>query len=62
MQKMDIGCGPYKRLLDSFHQSESPYTRCPMSRHRTVSVRHRTLLVYEGNQSHVIKNMAARVP
>ncbi len=26
MQKMDIGCGPYKRLLDNFHQSESPYT------------------------------------
>ena len=26
MQKMDVGCGPYKRLLDSFHQSESPYT------------------------------------
>ncbi len=26
MQKMDIGCGPYKRLLDSFHQSEPPYT------------------------------------
>ncbi len=23
---MDIGCGPYKRLLDNFHQSESPYT------------------------------------
>ncbi len=26
MQKMDIGCGPYKRSLDNFHQSESPYT------------------------------------
>ena len=26
MQKMDIGCGPYKRLPDNFHQSESPYT------------------------------------
>ena len=26
MQKMDVGCGPYKRLLDSFHQSELPYT------------------------------------
>ena len=25
-QKMDICCGPYKRLLGSFHQSESPYT------------------------------------
>ncbi len=23
---MDIGCGPYKRLVDNFHQSESPYT------------------------------------
>ena len=23
---MDVGCGPYKRLLDNFHQSESPYT------------------------------------
>ncbi len=23
---MDIGCGAYKRLLDNFHQSESPYT------------------------------------
>ncbi len=23
---MDIGCGPYTKLLDSFHQSESPYT------------------------------------
>ncbi len=32
-----------------------------MSRHGTISARHRTLLVYEGNQSHVIKNMAARV-
>ncbi len=27
----------------------------------TVSARHRTLLVYEENQSHVIKNVAARV-
>ena len=36
-------------------------SRCPMSRHHTVSARHRTLLVYEGYQSHVIKNMAARV-
>ncbi len=26
MQKMDAGCGPYKRLLDNFDQSESPYT------------------------------------
>ncbi len=26
MQKMDIGCGPNKRLLDNFRQSESPYT------------------------------------
>ncbi len=26
MQKMDIGCGPYKRLLDNFNQFESPYT------------------------------------
>ncbi len=23
---MDVGCGPYKRLLDNFHQYESPYT------------------------------------
>ena len=23
---MDKGCGPYKRLLDSFHQFSSPYT------------------------------------
>ncbi len=28
-----------------------------MLRHRTVSLQHRTLLVYEGNPSHVIKNM-----
>ncbi len=26
MQKMDIGCGPYKKLMDNFHQCESPYT------------------------------------
>ncbi len=26
MQKMDVGCEPYKRLLVNFHQSESPYT------------------------------------
>ena len=26
MQKMDVGCGPYKRLPDNFHQSESPDT------------------------------------
>ncbi len=26
MQKMDVGCGPYKRLLGNFHQSEPPYT------------------------------------
>ncbi len=26
MQKMNVGCGPYERLLDNFHQSESPYT------------------------------------
>ncbi len=26
MQKLDIGCGPYKRLLDNFHQFDSPYT------------------------------------
>ncbi len=26
MQKMDVGCGPYKRLLDNFHQSQSSYT------------------------------------
>ncbi len=26
MQKMHVGCGPYKRLLDNFHQSGSPYT------------------------------------
>ncbi len=32
----------------------------PMSRLCTVSARHHTLLVCEGNQSHVIKNMAAR--
>ncbi len=25
MQKMDVGCGPYKKLLDNFHQSELPY-------------------------------------
>ncbi len=45
------------------HQNLSfkTYPRCPMSRHRTVSARHRTSLVYEGNQSHVIKNMAARM-
>ena len=36
-------------------------TRCPIARHRTVSARPRTLLVYEGNESHVIKNMAATV-
>ncbi len=23
---MDIGCGPYKRFLDNFNQSESAYT------------------------------------
>ncbi len=23
---MDVGCGPYKRLLGNFPQSESPYT------------------------------------
>ncbi len=37
------------------------YTRCPIARHRTVIARPRTLLVYEGNESHVIKNMAATV-
>ncbi len=26
MQKMNVGCGPYKRLPDNFHQSKSPYT------------------------------------
>ncbi len=36
-------------------------TRCPIARHRTVNARPRTLLVYEGNESHVIKNMAATV-
>ncbi len=36
-------------------------SRCPIVRHRTVNVRPRTLLVYEGNESHVIKNMAATV-
>ncbi len=30
----------------------------PIARHRTVSARHHTLLVYEGNLSHVIKNRA----
>ncbi len=30
----------------------SPYSRCPMSWHCTVSARHHTLLVYEGNQKH----------
>ncbi len=25
MQKMHKGCGQYKRLMDGFHQSESPY-------------------------------------
>ncbi len=39
----------------------SATTRCPIARHRTVSARPRTLLVYEGNKSHVIKNMAATV-
>ncbi len=33
-------------------------TRCPIARHRTVNARPRPLLVYEGNESHVIKNMA----
>ena len=36
-------------------------TRCLIVRHRTVSAQHRTLLAYEGNKSHVIKNMAAAV-
>ncbi len=36
-------------------------TRCPIARRRTVNARPRTLLVYEGNESHVIKNMAATV-
>ncbi len=35
--------------------------RCPITWHRTVNARTRSLLVYEGNESHVIKNMAATV-
>ncbi len=41
--------------------SDMASTRCPIARHHTVSARPRTLLVYEGNKSHVIKNMAATV-
>ncbi len=37
------------------------HTRCPIARHRTVNARPRTLLVYEGNESQVIINMAATV-
>ncbi len=36
-------------------------TRYPIAQHRRVSARPCTLLVYEGNKSHVIKNMAATV-
>ncbi len=36
-------------------------TRCPIARHRTVNARPRTLLVYEGKESHFIKNIAATV-
>ncbi len=31
----------------------TPLTRCPIARHRTVNARPRTLLVYEGNESHL---------
>ncbi len=37
----------------------TPSARWPIAWHHTVIARHHTLLVYEGNQSHVIKNMAA---
>ncbi len=36
-------------------------SRCPIARHRTVNARPRTLLIYEGSESHVIKNMATTV-
>ncbi len=46
-------------ILLSSPYSPKTYTRWPIAWHRTVSVQHHTLLVYEGNWSHVIKNMAA---
>ncbi len=30
-------------------------SRCPIARHRTVNARPRTVLVYEGNESHTEK-------
>ncbi len=44
-----------------FHSNCTAYARCPIAGHHTVSALHHTLLVYEGSQSHVIKNMAARM-
>ena len=40
-------CRLYYMFIESMHVHIS---RCPMSRHRTVSERHHTLLVYEGIQ------------
>ncbi len=48
--------GASREVTTTVYQS-----RCPIARHRTENARPRTLLVYEGNDSHVIKNMAATV-
>ena len=65
MMYLAYTCGKCKEArVSQFSRFKHLYlisSRCPIARHRTVSARPRTLLVYEGNKSHVIKNMAATV-